>query len=397
MSDPSTDRPAPRLGHVPALDGLRAIAVMLVVYHHAWGKRPPVGTAETIAHTVMELGWMGVDLFFVLSGFLITRILLRHRDAPNLLKAFWWRRIVRIMPLYYSYLSVCFFVLPAFGIHRFSPGPRAQFYYLTFLSNLWITFDGIGKRQSVHLWSVSVEEQFYLFWPFVVLAARGPWLGRVIVGILVLTPLARGVGGLLGVPWMASYILTPLRMDGLAWGALLAVLWTLPGGLARHRRTAAWVGSTALVAGIAWVAWVDSMRPDEGTWWMQATLYAITGAGFAAVLARVLTEPEGSRLTRWLSHPWMTAIGTWSYAIYVLHPMLLVLSRSFGLAVPHSAQGLWWYVPAQLAYTTGIAIVSIGAGALSWRLLESRFLALKDRVPYLAPPADRPSRDEPTA
>lgn len=372
-------------GHLPALDGLRAIAVLMVVWHHAWGRREPATLVETGFRAVSETGWAGVDLFFVLSGFLITRILLRHRDSDTLLKAFWWRRILRIWPMYYAYLALCFVILPAMRIYRFEPGPWAKWWYATFLSNVWIAMDGAGVRQPVHLWSVAVEEQFYLVWPFIVLAARGPWLRRVILALLVCVPLARAAASLSGVSFVAIYALTPLRMDGLAWGALLAVAEVAPGGLARWRGLARVAGSVAAAVGLAWIVFFTGMRPDADVPAIQAGMYTLTGLGFTALVTVVLTQPDTHPVNAWLCRPWPQAIGRWSYGIYVLHPVVLVGLRSARIYPAPRNQDAWWYVFGMTGFAVLGAILTIALAAASWRWLESPFLKLKDRVGYGAP------------
>ncbi|MCB9663669.1 MAG: acyltransferase [Alphaproteobacteria bacterium] len=372
-----------RTGHLPALDGLRAVAVLAVLWHHAWGRRAAVGGVEAAVRTVSEAGWMGVDLFFVLSGFLITRLLIRHRDAPNLLRAFWWRRALRILPAYYAFLGVIFVLLPAIRVRIFAPGPLAKLAYATFLSNVWIADHGLTLRQPTHLWSVAVEEQFYLLWPFVVLWAPGPWLGRVIVGLLLATPFARSLATLGGVDHLALYALTPFRLDGLGWGALLAVAEASPGGLARWRPLAAVGALVATTAAITWTALHGALRPDLELPVYQAALYAFTGMGFASVVTLVLTQPDDHVVNRWLTRPWMQAVGRWSYMIYLLHPVVLIALRLTRFYPLPRHQHAWWYVPAMTGFTALGAAVTLALAAASWRWLEAPLLRRKDRVPYV--------------
>jgi peptidoglycan/LPS O-acetylase OafA/YrhL len=179
--------------HIPALDGLRGIAILLVVPHNA----------DVFSHSaawlwpfalVAHAGWLGVQLFFVLSGFLITRNLIDSRDAPNYLRAFFGRRVLRIFPLYFATLFLCLVLLP--HIVDFAPGTlashRHQLGLWTFTIN-WVQPFGADVSGFSHFWSLAVEEQFYLVWPFVVLAAAGTRLFRICI-VLAAVALAAGSG-----------------------------------------------------------------------------------------------------------------------------------------------------------------------------------------------------------
>ncbi|NBT59763.1 acyltransferase, partial [bacterium] len=157
--------------HEPLLDGVRGLAILLVIFFHS-SLIPVKNSMDKILHGAALGGWAGVDLFFVLSGFLITGILLRTKEAPNFFFNFYMRRTLRILPLYYLFLILAFYVVPQtvqFG-----------FTYWTFLSN--ILLGRLGQFQSPVLditWSLAVEEQFYLLWPLVVWATKREKLEKV--------------------------------------------------------------------------------------------------------------------------------------------------------------------------------------------------------------------------
>ena len=162
--------PAPRQSrHIPALDGLRGIAILLVVLHNA----PDFPTHSSgfiwLAAIVGTVGWIGVELFFVLSGFLITRQLLDSQRSGNYYRAFFGRRILRIFPLYYVALLIGLVVFPLVfpGAVDSSSPRRDQIWLWTFLFNWAHPFGTAGFGFS-HFWSLAIEEQFYLIWPFVV-------------------------------------------------------------------------------------------------------------------------------------------------------------------------------------------------------------------------------------
>ena len=155
-----------RSEHIPELDGIRGIAILMVIGFHLVHSMPCVQQALPASINVLSrLGQTGVDLFFVLSGFLITGILLRHRLQDGALKKFWGRRILRIFPLYYgTLLFVQFF--PELRTLPLSDS-AGDIWLWSYLANIPPTFQNLDTSLP-HFWSLSVEEQFYLFWPLVV-------------------------------------------------------------------------------------------------------------------------------------------------------------------------------------------------------------------------------------
>ena len=228
-SIPNLD-PASLRGHLPALDGLRGVAVLLVLgFHflHLDGREElPFDRAVLAA---AGAGWCGVDLFFVLSGFLITGILLDAKGSEGWLSTFWTRRALRIFPLHYAYLAALFLVapwlLPAAGL---AVPATTQAWFWTYSGNVLFalrgTFDG-APSFTAHLWSLAVEEQFYLVWPLVValLTRRGvAWAClTAIAGAAALRFALLSHGPELA---NAAYVLMPSRMDALAIGGLAATL-----------------------------------------------------------------------------------------------------------------------------------------------------------------------------
>jgi peptidoglycan/LPS O-acetylase OafA/YrhL len=196
-------------GRITQLDGLRAIAIIAVFSHHAF---------ET------KLTWMGVDLFFILSGFLITDILIRSRDRRILayFRGFYARRIRRILPPYFLLLAITCLL---FGVWWVKP----WYYYLGFMNLLPITHVKFPDSLAI-LWSLAVEEQFYMVWPFIVYFLSERWIARLALFLVILAPLLRWFC----TPWFSGYVPiyseTPFRMDLLAIGALVSIVW-------RNRRT----------------------------------------------------------------------------------------------------------------------------------------------------------------
>ena len=180
------------LGHIRALDGLRGFALLLVFGYHALSRElVSTSLAGTLAKKIALTGWVGVDLFFVLSGFLITSILLDARTAGNYLRVFYARRALRIFPLYYLVLAASLLLMP----DHF--GWKAQIFYWFNLSNLVTAFHPLLIPYLAHFWSLAIEEQFYLVWPALVLLLRPRALAALCGGVLVAVFAARNLPAIL--------------------------------------------------------------------------------------------------------------------------------------------------------------------------------------------------------
>ncbi|MGH7437649.1 MAG: acyltransferase family protein, partial [Polyangiaceae bacterium] len=215
--------------HLPALDGLRGVAILLVAVHMLGMLDAPRGVVASALSSALARGWAGVQLFFVLSGFLITGILLDTQSADNALPTFFARRFLRILPLYYLVLFVAFVVAPLLG-----PVPPAlahdrahQIWFWTYLSN-WVLPYEAGSRAFPHFWSLAVEEQFYLVWPFVLRNRSPASCVRVCLGVAIAS-LAIRIGFLAAhLPSGAIYVFSVTRMDALALGGAAAAAIRIP-------------------------------------------------------------------------------------------------------------------------------------------------------------------------
>ena len=380
MSAPTGGAPQ----HVPALDGLRGVAVGLVLLLHLFHWRSPEHAVDRVIGVLTGFGWVGVDLFFVLSGYLITGILLSTREAPNYYRSFFARRALRIFPLHYAYLALVFLLLsplaaPASG---FVQAGEDRWWWWTYVGNLLLSRTGdwdTGHRFVQHFWSLAVEEQFYLFWPFVVRLLPRRGLARLCVALLVLSPLARwllwettshaAIAGFVGPIW---------RMDALAAGALLATVADPVSGLRPYRRrllAAATVGAVAIVLVVR-----ASHGSSHETPLMQVVGFSAVWMMFAALLAEA-TGPRSAVVPRLLSAAPLRFLGRYSYGLYVLHPLVgTVVAMSFFPRVLGMAPGeLQW--PVLLPYVAAATAATILAALVSWWLIEARALALKRHFP----------------
>jgi peptidoglycan/LPS O-acetylase OafA/YrhL len=378
------------LPHFPALDGLRGVAVLLVVVYHSW-LMPIADGLDHIATSLAALGWSGVQLFFVLSGFLITGILLDSKDGRNYFRNFYVRRVLRIFPLYYAVLALYLILAPAVLPPRLqTPIPKVpgqELWYVFYLSNFSMARLGVIGAPALGLtWSLAVEEQFYLVWPLVVWLLPRKWLLCLCVALVILAFGWRTGMTLTGANPIATYVMTQSEFGGLAVGAVLAIAHRGPGGLGP---LAGWARGL-LVATPVFILGINARAVANGHGYVQFDPLMET-AGllllqlfFASTLVLALRGALVGRLMR--VRP-LCACGRWSYGIYLFHPLVMVLAQV--LTGTHSWPLLFGSaLPKQLVLTAlGIGLSSAVA-ALSWNLYEQPFLRLKRFFPMGARPKE---------
>jgi peptidoglycan/LPS O-acetylase OafA/YrhL len=374
--------------HLPALDGLRGIAILLVMVNHftLYGVMRPDSVVDKVFYATATSGWCGVDLFFVLSGFLITGILLDTRQSEHYFRNFYMRRALRIFPLYYLALAVFFVIVPhlgATGNPMLSSPIEDQSWYWTYLINIQIGLEGWPSNPLLaHFWSLAVEEQFYLIWPLLVF-----WLGRrqiltVCVGLIVCTAIVR-----VGLRWMdlptAAYVLTPARMDSLAVGSMLAALARSPGAwaiLTRYASPAVLVfGTTLLFAFI-----VSRGLRAEGAL-MQTAGYPLLAFLSASIMVIALSAPAGSVVSALLTHPFLTFTGRISYGLYVVHHPITLYLQPGVTWIRQMPEVLGSQIPRQWLFWVMAGSFSFAVAGLLWRFYESPLLRLKRLFPYRQP------------
>lgn len=364
------------IAHVPALDGLRGVAIVLVLsIHFGVGADLPKhwpGSASVWLERVFYVGWTGVDLFFVLSGFLITSILLASRDQPDYFRRFYGRRALRIFPLYFTALTLALLVLPRLlPTHAptlLSGAMHEQVWLWTYTLNIANTFGWLVNAGILaQMWTLAIEEQFYAVWPFVVRFLSLRRLAWLCVLLVVMALALRfwwvrvdGLGG-----WQGAYRFTLTRLDALATGALLAVLRQ---DERRWARFVAWsrVGMAVGIAAILlWFLWAPRFYPD------QPGVVTFGHSILIVVFSGLVVEALGPRPPRWMSARGLTTLGKYSYGLYVWHWPVQYTLISYGSG--------------ELSPSTFIAAGLMASALLtlaSFHLLEAPFLALKNRVAY---------------
>ena len=377
----------PQAGVIPALDGLRGIAIILVMLHHFTFYWPTTGIEGTVS-SVLVFSWVGVDLFFVLSGFLITGILLDTRGSERYFSSFYARRFLRIFPLYYLTLFVALVVLPQFPAVQTTvlEGPIGemppQWPFWLYLTNF-----AVADRGFVHWvdigWSLAIEEQFYLVWPLLIWMCPPRLVAVLCAVILLAEPAARMYARIpQGDPLVQAlpiYVLTWYRLDGLATGALLA--------LAQRRGLLPSLDRRVPLVVIAGVAGLIACTIMGGhTWWwnrrMQQYGYSLIAIIGGAMLVSAIQRPADSLWPRMLSAGWLRAFGKYSYCLYLIHLPVMRLVRDYvfnpekyeALAIaPWIGQILFYAVAGGPAFALAW---------LSWRFYEAPILRLKARFPY---------------
>lgn len=368
-------------GHLPVLDGVRGLAVLMVLVFHFAGQMQPTNLAERIVVGVTKQGLLGVDLFFVLSGFLITGILYETRDDPHYFRNFYMRRVLRIFPLYYGVLAIIFIVVPLIP-----PLRGATLDYLLdrqawawlYGINIYIGMQGDWSFSYLnHFWSLCVEEHFYFVWPLVVmfLARRPRVLIAVCLAISLCAMAARPIGLFMGLSWWTTVVLTPFKLDGLALGAFLAVMVRQPGGWAWLTgglpRIAAVAGGL-LAMTFVWTAFV-SRNELELVGAIRGGLYQTL---LACLLVYVLAAAKDTMTSRFFCSRSMVLLGTYSYGLYVYHHFISYYLIANNTEMELAARlGSHWLAVA-LQASLGI-LASLVLAYLSYEFFEKRFLNLK--------------------
>ncbi len=363
-------QPIVSITHNPVLDSIRGWAILLVLMVHCVAFQPAGSSVLSVVNEVARAGWLGVDLFFVLSGYLITSILLSTRQTPGYFVNFYARRALRIFPAYYLYLVVVFLVLP--HVLAGVSGESLRAWALSsalYLQNIQMLIVGgaTSWRGLDHLWSLAIEEHFYLFWPLIVglFPAR-----RLLVVCVALIATAWAVKALLVLfhDWpLAAYVFMPARMDALAAGALVACL---PHGWNKTTGRLALLVAVVAAAGLLAIAFSKGgLRLSGGV--NIALITSLAALAFAALLhVIVMTDFK----PMWLHNPVLVTFGRYSYGMYLIHIAVIELFQVPLLGYWQASMG---YNTASLLSGVATMLVTLLVAMLSYHLFEMRFLKLK--------------------
>jgi peptidoglycan/LPS O-acetylase OafA/YrhL len=377
---PANPRPGPVPGgHLPALDGVRGLAILAVLLFHFVAPVHPQGRINAAVTWLFSYGALGVDLFFILSGFLITGILYDSRADPCYFRNFYMRRVLRIFPLYYGVLILVFFVVPAIPALRGSEiaGLRShQAWAWLYGVNVYLAIHGGWVLSYIeHFWSLAIEEQFYLVWPLLVwLLAATPRRFLVFsLAVAVASFAGRIAASLLGVNLVATTVLTPFQLDALAIGAFIAVYLRQPDGEAGARRLIL----PMTLAGIALLVLQFGIRhfSQYGN-----AVQALRSGAFhlllAALLLRAVCAPASSWWSRFFRSSPMTVLGKYSYGLYVYHHFFSYYFSSHGTELALGS-AIGSRTAALVLQAAGGMAASMAIAWLSYEYFEKYFLRLK--------------------
>ena len=375
-------------GHLVQLDGLRGMAILLVMVYHFC--LPHVGFHGHGGGFVLQLaqgGWMGVDLFFVLSGFLITGILVETRDQEHYFRNFLGRRFLRIWPLYYVSLLTLLVIIPllltSIPAELQSMRDKQAWFWLYASNWLFASEGGFARTSGGYFWSLAVEEQFYLVWPFVVYAMSSRNLLRTSLALLCFSLIARLVLVHMDVATGSLYAMTFTHLDGLAVGSSIAIYLRSPREDARLKR------SLLLAAALAAFGLL-AVRIADGDLFFWSRNMATYGYTLIVVLFGVLLIQvvlgRSSLLTSILSNGFMTRCGKYSYALYMFHVPVASLLYPLVMRALDRFKPMIGYEAIFLVFFFLSFALSWGIAVSSWYLFEKRILALKRYFTYANEP-----------
>ena len=370
---------------VKELDGLRGIAVALVMALHLF-KRAGYFTEHPILEgfiTFTTVGWVGVDIFFTLSGFLITSILLKSKTDEHYFKNFYVRRALRIFPLYYAAILFVLFFAPKVEEEFTNQLSTALPIMLLYQQNWALMFKDFHITQYLGItWSLAIEEQFYLIWPFIVYKLKREKLVKFSIGYIAISIIARTLGTLLwpDLPQASTffYYTSFARFEEMLFGGLLATFLTYDGAHEKVKRYALplFLVSFAVFVALHFLSLPGSPHPEHAS--LPLTLGGYTTAALftLGLIGIFITHPPQNLFRRFFANPVLTFLGKYSYSMYLFHmTAALILLDVFW----HSELRGW---KPFILYPLTTYIATIIIALLTWNLLEKYMLGLKKYFEY---------------
>jgi peptidoglycan/LPS O-acetylase OafA/YrhL len=358
-------------GHIPELDALRTFGITVVILVHTCPYRP------RLLWNTLQVGWIVMDLFFVLSGFLIAGILLDSRSKPDYYKNFYMRRALRIVPVYWAVVGPIVVLLTLWNgatYNRACAEWGSAWWFVAYLGNIPTAITGkflmVAGESFTPLWSVQVEEQFYLLLPLLIHRLQPRTVARVLIGLVCLSPLLR-IAIYICYPTneLVQYVSLPCRMEGFALGALIAVRFRLGPWNIQMRR----LSIVTLLSTVAWIA-IAFLGGIKNTTPFNRTAGFLVSSVASAHIVLWLIVHRGSSTTAWLKSAPIQSIGKVSYGMYLMHwPVMAVLIEV--------ADRLEWKVLSDgfLKFPVVYAL-TLCCATLSWRYFESPVLGLREKL-----------------
>ena len=369
VSVPEAPASALSAARLPSLDAVRGIAILIVVVHHVTQACWPSASAHSSAiRKLLYTGWIGVDLFFVLSGFLITGILLDTKNSPRYFRSFYARRVLRIFPLYYVVLSLILLAADnSWRIGQLVPKPELWKWYYLYLNN-WLGPD-LAPNIIGHFWTLAIEEQFYVLWPLAVCLLPRRFIAYACLGGIALSV---GVSEFITVSHSSLDLLRNTVTRGfptLLTGAVLAcVVRDHPLG-SKARKWIYAAGAFCLVTFVLGEYLPKQPQIWELTWPLRLAI------GFGAIVLFAFVKDQQMRKTGGLlGSTILRNCGKYSYGIYVYHVPILGVGL---LILPHFFRDIGRSTVASALYDCGVMLVTYAVAFLSFHLFEKRLLSFK--------------------
>jgi peptidoglycan/LPS O-acetylase OafA/YrhL len=357
---------------IPALDGIRGVAIVWVLFHNTTAMPlAPFSRALHLLPMLANLGWVGVQLFFALSGFLITGGLLDTRGSPHYFRNFYAKRALRILPLYYAVLLLLLVVLPRLITPPVPFGSAHQAPLWLFMAN-WDTH--ALPYGFAHFWSLAIEEQFYLLWPLVVWALPTRRLLQACLWVALGALLLRCALAAYGASGWTLYTNTACRMDALSLGGAGACLLRMPAAREQIRARLALLGGAAVAVFLAGIPLTRIYYRDGISG--ETFGYTLLAFSSAAFVTRVAAQPDRSAtlVVRLLEWGPLRSCGKYSYAMYVLHNLLHKLLGEPWLLGRFGSQPP---LPVVFAYALVVLLATYALSFVSYHAFETHFLRLK--------------------
>lgn len=338
------------------LDGVRAIAALLVMYLHYFNEISIDSQTLKLFFLSAKLGQTGVTLFFVLSGFLITRILLHSETNKSYFKNFYIRRSLRIFPLYYLILAIDNFLSPLIFQQPVQPWSE-RFYYYAYLQNFAITFDWTNNGPG-HFWSLAVEEHFYLVWPFIIYFFRHKITTNLVIIVTTMTCIIRYIMLKEGIE---IELVTFTRIDSLMIGGLLA-FWERDNYLVKQNREKFFAAAlTSSLIAILLLVFYN----NEGNLVYQTFKHSLWSVAFFSIIALLIIIKNQNFINIILTSKFFTYTGKISYGLYVYHLIIYQV-------IHHFLSFEFWIIDMIVCFASSYLMASI-----SYFLFEIWFLRAK--------------------
>ena len=360
---------------IPELDGLRGVAILSVlVYHYLEQQGPtPANSLTHYAQRLVLMGWSGVDLFFVLSGFLIGGILLNARNSHSYFSTFYARRLFRIMPIYYFWISAYILIVvlaSGFLLRHSNSGilPRPDFFvyaHYLFLQNLILfPYAGVAGAWFSHLWSLAVEEQFYLISPVLIRFLSDRVLKVFLIAVMAGAPLLRAwlrFGTTIDRQLITAMM--PCRADALAIGILAAMLWRSPSAREWLKSHLAAGYCLLIFCGLG-VAALWKWSPESNTSGMQIAGLSCLAFFYAALLLLAIAHTSGP-IAYLMRAAWLREVGRVSYCMYLIHLVINDVLHTFLRHAPPSTTSA-----RAMLVTIAAGFATYAAAWISWHVIE---------------------------